>query len=70
MTREDLIDDFIRHASDLFPYDDPDREEKILRSAEHYADEVLDPNSELNRLCREHDDEFLTIDDILNDATS
>lgn len=52
MTREDLIDDFIRHASDLFPYDDPDREENVLRSAERYADEILDPNSELNRFCR------------------
>lgn len=47
MTRDDLIDDFIRYATDLFSYDDPDRNEKILRSAECYADEMLNPESEL-----------------------
>lgn len=56
MTREELIDDFIRHASDLFPYDDPDRWENIIRSAECYADEMLDPESEFNKLCEYHDE--------------
>lgn len=56
MNREDLIEDFIRHCSDLFPYDDPNYEENLLRSAERYADEMLDPNSELNSLCDWHDE--------------
>lgn len=54
--RELLIDEFIRHCSDLFPYDDPQYEEKLMRSAENYADEILNPNSYLNSLCKEHDE--------------
>ena len=51
MTREDLIDDFIRHCSDIFPYNDSDYDRKLL-----YADEMLNPNSYLNTLCKEHDE--------------
>lgn len=54
--REELIDDFIRHCADLFPYNDPNYEEKLLKAAESYADEVLDPNSEFNQLCKFHDE--------------
>lgn len=36
--REELIDDFIRHCADLFPYNDPNYEEKLLKAAESYAD--------------------------------
>lgn len=56
MIREDLIDDFIRHCSDIFPYNDPNYEEKLLRAAENYADEMLNPDSYLNTLCKEHDE--------------
>lgn len=56
MTREDLITDFIYHMDDSFPYDDPLREEKLLAAAEHYADEVLNPDSDLNQLCSQHDE--------------
>lgn len=56
MNRESLIDDFIRHCSDIFPYDDPNYEIKLMREAERYADEALDPNSDLNKLCKEHDE--------------
>lgn len=61
--REDLIASFIHHMGDSFPYDDPLYEEKLLAAAEHYADEVLDPNSELNQLCRQHD-EMLELDEL------
>lgn len=54
--KELLIDEFIRHCSDLFSYDDPQYEEKLMRSAENYADEILNPNSYLNSLCKEHDE--------------
>lgn len=56
MTREDLVDDFIRHCSDIFPYNDPDYEKKLLKAAESYADDMLNPNSYLNKLCKEHDE--------------
>lgn len=55
MTREYLIDDFIRHCADIFPYDDPNYEIKLIKAAENYADEILNPNSYLNKLCMEHD---------------
>ena len=49
MTREDLIDDFIRHFSDIFPYNDPDYEKKLLETAESYANDMLNPESELSK---------------------
>lgn len=55
MNKEDLIENFVEHCSDIFPYDDPNYEEKLLEAAKYYADEVLNPNSELNRLCELHD---------------
>ena len=64
MTREDLVAEFISYMSDAFPYDDPNYESMLLTAAGYYADDMLDPNSEINRLCREHD-ELLTNNDIL-----
>lgn len=55
MNREYLINDFIRHCADLFPYNDPNYETKLIKAAEHYADEVLNPDSDFNKLCKEHD---------------
>lgn len=55
MNRKDLVENFIRHCSDIFPYNDPNYEEKLLEAAENYANEVLNPDSELNRLCELHD---------------
>lgn len=46
MNRKELIDAFIRHCSDMFPYNDPDYERKLLEAAESYADEMLDPHSD------------------------
>lgn len=51
--REGLIDEFIRHCSDIIPYSDPNYEEKLLKMAERYADDVMDPDSEYNRKLRE-----------------
>ena len=62
MTREDLIDDFIRHCSDIFPYNDPDYEKKLLEAAESYADDILNPESELNKIIIEN---FGTIENYL-----
>lgn len=63
--REDLISEFIRHCSDLVPYNDPDYERTLLKMAEEYADNVMDPNSEFNVKLRElnqsMDDELIEI---------
>ena len=47
--REDLICEFIRHYSDLIPYSDPNYEETLLKMAESYAGDAMDPNSEYNK---------------------
>lgn len=38
MTREDHINYFINHASDLIPYSDPEYHVKLKQMAEEYAD--------------------------------
>lgn len=53
-----LIEEFIRHCADIFPYDDPNYNEKLMSAAEHYANEVMNPNSTLNCLCKEHDEQI------------
>lgn len=55
MTREDYIDEFIRHGSDLIPYNTPNYDEVLLERANKYADEMLNPNSKLDKLCEWHD---------------
>ncbi len=55
MTREDYIDEFIRHGSDLIPYNTPNYDEVLLERANKYADEMLNPDSELEKLCERHD---------------
>lgn len=53
-----LMEEFIRHCADIFPYDDPNYEGKLMSAAEYYANEVMDPNSTLNRLCKEHNEQI------------
>ena len=55
MTREDYIDEFIRHGSDLIPYNTPNYDEVLLERANKYADEMLNPDSKLEKLCEWHD---------------
>ena len=49
----------VEHAMDILadciPYDDPNYHENLRKAAEQYVKESWDPNSELNRICREHD---------------
>lgn len=56
--REDLINYFLMHCSDIIPYDDPDYDKKLMAMAEHYADEILDTNSHFNQICDLHDKMF------------
>ena len=41
MNRQDYIDDFLRHGSDLIPYSDPDYQQKIMQMANEYADFMI-----------------------------
>lgn len=58
MTKEDYIDDFIRHGSDLIPYNTPNYNDVLLAMANAYADDMLNPNSNLNKLCELHDSQI------------
>lgn len=42
--------------ADCIPYDDPNYHENLRKAAEQYVKDSWDPNSELNRICREHDE--------------
>lgn len=49
----------VEHAMDVLadciPYSDPNYHENLRKAAEQYVKDSWDPNSELNRICREHD---------------
>lgn len=53
-----LTEEFIRHCADIFSYDDLNYNEKLMSAAEYYANEVMNPNSTLNRLYKEHDEQI------------
>ena len=50
----------VEHAMDILadciPYSDPNYNARLRQAAEQYVKDCWDPNSELNRICRAHDE--------------
>lgn len=55
MEKELEIQYAMLHMSDLIPYDDPDYDNKLRKMAESYVNDLHNPDSELNRISKEHD---------------
>ena len=43
------------HLADCVPYGDPNYHENLRKIAENYVKQMWDPNSQLNQICRAHD---------------
>ena len=53
--KQELIEEFITICDDLWPYNSSTYDEDLMKAAESYANEMMDPNSEIRKLMKDHD---------------
>lgn len=53
--KQELIEEFITICDDLWSYNSSTYDEDLMKAAESYANEMMDPNSKIRKLIEDHD---------------